>query len=228
MSNGFKQLDASTRWKVLVHAVRKGAESKGYAMKRHPGRGLSNIWDVQRGGEKRIAAIRTTQDRYIAFPPLNGGKKWKTLTDVDLVYVGAVDSKDEPTKVEVYCFDAKEVRQQFDAAYKARVSDGHIVKDNFGLWVNLDPDNRNIASSVGAGIAAKHKPIAVFALDDLIASTASSAVAESHDEVEEGEAEGASPKFSTIADVMAWACQSIAEISGVPASSVKLDLKIQY
>lgn len=227
MSNSFKQLSASVRWSVLVEGVKKAAQSKGYTMTRHPGRGLSNIWDLTRNGETRVAAIRTTQDRAIAFPPLDDGKTWKTLSNVDRVLVGVVDHKEDPTKVEVYCFDAKEVRQHFDAAYKARVADGHIVRNNYGFWVSLDPDDRNIASSVGAGLAAKHKPIAVYSLADLAASAAASNVAIAGIDEDDDEPEAA-PTFSTIADVMAWACKSIAEISGVPVASVKLDLKIQY
>ncbi len=226
MPNEFKQLSASVRWTVLVEGVKKAARAEGFAMVRQPGRGLSNIWNLERNREKRVAAIRTTQDRAIAFPPLNDGKAWKTLSDVDLVLVGVVDSKDDPTKVEVYRFDAKEVRQHFDAAYKARVGDGHIVKDNYGFWVSLDPDDRNIASSVGAGLASKHKPIAVYPLADLIPVATSDAALKVTNDVED-EAEDL-PTFATIAEVMTWARQSIAEIAGVSATSVNLELKIQY
>ena len=40
-----------------------------------------------------IASVRTTRDRWIAFPPLDGGTRWKTLDDVELVLVAAVDEE---------------------------------------------------------------------------------------------------------------------------------------
>jgi hypothetical protein len=61
----------------------EGAKKAGYALKRQPGRGLSNTWEVTKDGEAKIASVRTTRDRWIAFPPLDGGpagKRWMMLT----------------------------------------------------------------------------------------------------------------------------------------------------
>src|SRR5580658_2824944 len=103
VSNSWNDLSEYARtWRVLVHGAKKGAAEAGYTMSRLPGRGLSNVWQVQKNGKAQIAAIRTTRDRHIAFPPLEGGKKWKTLDDVDLVIVAATDSKHDPKKVAVY------------------------------------------------------------------------------------------------------------------------------
>ena len=38
----------------------------------------------------------------------------------------------DPRRIEVYLFDAGEVRQRFNANYAARVGAGLAVKDNFG------------------------------------------------------------------------------------------------
>ena len=156
----------------MVAAAKQGAEADGYELKRVPGRGLSNIWTITKDGKAQRAAIRTTRDRWIAFPPLAKGTKWKTLDDVAVVIVASVDSKEEPENIEVYIFPADEVRQRFDAAYAARVKDRLVVRDDFGMWVNLDLDKRAAPTAVGSGIIMKYKPVAVFSIEKLLAEKA--------------------------------------------------------
>ena len=120
MVNLLEDLSETVRWHLLVNAAKKAADAQGYSMERVPGRGLSNIWNVTKDGETKVASIRTTRDRWIAFPPLEGGTKWKTLDDVDTVIVATVDSKEEPENIEVYIFPSDDVRKRFDAAYAAR------------------------------------------------------------------------------------------------------------
>jgi hypothetical protein len=207
----------------MVDAARQGAEAHGYSLVRVPGRGLSNIWTITKDGMSQKAAIRTTRDRWFAFPPLNG--RWKTLNEVDVVIVATVDSRDEPENVEVYIFPADDVRSRFDAAYAARIKEGRIVKDNFGMWVSLDRDDRGIASSVGSGIIDKYERVARYAIDDLLA--ASEKKPSSLDEVVvEDDASEAGP--ATIAEVMEWARHRVADIAGVSPQAVKLDLKVEY
>ncbi len=91
-------LSEAARWRLLVDAAKQAAGKAGYKLTRVPGRGLSNIWSMEKGGKTQMAAIRTTRDRWIAFPPLNGGTEWKTLDDVKLVVVAAVELEREPTK----------------------------------------------------------------------------------------------------------------------------------
>lgn len=220
-------LPDSARWRLMVDAAKAGMMAKGYALERVPGRGMSNVWNVTKDGKTRIASIRTTRDRYIAFPPLEGGARWKTLDDVELVVVATVDSKDAPERVEVYLFPAGDVRQRFNASYAARLKEGQSIKDNFGMWVGLDRDDRGIAASVGAGILEKYEPIANYAIADLLAEHPP---AQTNDE-EPGQAAGeipATPTLATISEVMAWARDRVAEIAGVQAEAVKLDLKLEY
>jgi hypothetical protein len=170
MTKGLEGLTNAARWHLLVRAAKKGAETQGYTLSRVPGRGLSNIWHVTKDGRTQKACIRTTQDRWFAFPPLDNGKKWKTLSEVDLVIVAAVDSRDEPENVEVYLLPASEVRTRFDAAYAARADAGQILKNNFGMWVRLDQDTRELPASVGSGIIDTHKTVAVFPISELLAA----------------------------------------------------------
>ena len=225
MTNQINMSRNATSWKILVNGAKKGGESQGLALSRVPGRGLSNVWKTEKGGKKQLASIRTTRDRWIAFQPLEHGKKWKTLHNVDLVIVAAVDDREDPKNIQVYIFPAEEVRQRFDAAYKARSDEGHKNKDNFGMWVNLDTDNRGIAASVGSGLADKYKPIATYSIEALAADLPEG---DAVDEVDALDAEEKETQPGTIAEVMAWARTKVAEHAGVSVDRVKLDLKIEY
>ncbi len=228
MSNSWNELSEYARtWRVLVHAAKKGAADAGYTMSRLPGRGLSNVWEVKKDGKTHVAAIRTTRDRHIAFPPLEGGKKWKTLDDVDLVIVAATDSKKDPKKVEVYIFPASDVRKRFDDSYAARTEDGHVVRNNYGMWLSLDPDHRPGPSRVGSGIIKNYERAGLYPMETLVAEakalTWSDGDAEPDAPLEEDEVQP-----TTIAEVMDWARERVARIAGVKVEAVKLDLKVEY
>ena len=228
MSNDTNEPSEQARmWRQLVDTGKKGASEAGYAMSRVPGRGLSNVWSVTKDGKTQLACIRTTRNRWIAFPPLNGGKKWKTLDDVELVIVAAVDSKVEPKYVEVYILQADEVRKRFKSAYGARIKEQHVVRDDFGMWVNLDPDARDTASSVGSGLAKDFKPVARYSIESLETDVRHDGGPE-EDTVYADEPEVRSEKRpATIAEVMAWARARVAEIAGVRIEAVRLDLKLE-
>lgn len=224
MSNQLEGLSETIRWRLLVDAAKKALQAQGYSMQRVPGRGLSNIWTLTKGGETKTVSIRTTRDRWIAFPPLEKGTKWKTLDEVDTVVVAAVDSKDEPENIEVMMFSATEVKKRFNEAYAARIKDGQTVRDNFGMWVGLDHDDRGLAASVGSGIAEKHERLATYSIATLLEEAPQSAAEDS----EGGERTSSTPELATIAEVMAWTRNRLASIAGVAVDAVKLDLKIEY
>jgi hypothetical protein len=172
MTYGFGELSEGAKWRLMVDAAKRGAVDGGYEMTRLPGRGLSNVWELRKNGLMFTTSIRTTRDRWIAFPPLNGGKKWKTLDDVQRVLVATVDEKESPQKVLVYMFDATEVRERFDASHAARINAGHVVRDDYGMWVALDTRPAGHPSNVGSGLADKYRPIATYSIAALIESGA--------------------------------------------------------
>src|SRR5262245_55946385 len=133
MANTSNQSGRKVKRRVLVSAALLAAEQQGLTLTKLPGRGKSNVWEGRTNGKSERISIRTSKNRWFAFPPLNRGKKWRTLDDVDVVMVAAVDDSDDPRRAEVYRFDAKEVRRHFDAAYAARASAGHTIKDGFGM-----------------------------------------------------------------------------------------------
>lgn len=220
---GTKMADNQTR-RLLVEAAKRALTEQGFKLDRMPGRGPSNRWNLTKDGKTQAACIRTTQDRWFAFPPLENGTRWKTLDDVQTVVVSAVDRKEDPSKAQVFVFPATEVRKRFDAAYKARTANGERVQpDEYGMWVNLDPDLRGIASSVGSGLSKDYQIAACYPLSDLTTLTG-----REHEPVDENAGGDGAVEFQTIAQVIAFARAHISRLAGVAEEAVKLDLKIGY
>lgn len=217
MENEFLVMDNTQAWHVLVKAAKNALVGAGYEIERLPGRGRSNVWKIAKGGVEQLASIRTTQDRWFAFPPLDD--KWKTLDDVDIVVVSAVDDPEDPRNAQVYLFAADDVRDRFNAAYKARLEAGQKVRHNFGMWVCLDEDTRGIAASVGSGIATKHDPIANCSLSQIEVLDAP--------KPDDEEADEGSVTPATISSVLANAKAQIAAMAGVGIDQIRLDLKIE-
>lgn len=228
MTNRLKDMGETASWRLMVNAAVEGAKQLGYELKRQPGRGLSNTYEVTKDGKSSVASVRTTRDRWIAFPPLEGGTRWKTLSDVEMVLVSAVDDPANPQNVDVYLFPSEEVRKRFDASYAARIASGHTVRDNFGMWVKLDAGDADAPSQVGAGLAVDFPRIARFTLDELEASLTSQIAdkipADLKEEASHEEVEGLA--FSNVAEVLAFAREKIASLTQLPADSIKLDLKM--
>lgn len=200
----------------LVQRALTALQEMGYEVTDIPQRGRSVMWKIRKNGTEQLAALRTTRDRCIAFTRV--GDSWKTLDDVDRVIVSAVDDPENPKNAVIYDFPASEVQQRFDAAYRARVDAGHKVTNNFGMWVGLDGGNDEDPGGVGCGLADEFGVLATMPLMD--GPWANWSVSVDTDP-------GAGGKdVETVSDVLSWAQQRIADISGVPQASVRLDLHI--
>lgn len=193
MTNVLEGSSETIKWRLMVEGAKRGAGADGYTLDRVPGRGLSNVWVITKNGKSQKASIRTTRDRWFAFPPLENGKKWKTLDEVDVVVVATVDDRHDPKNVEVYIFPAAEVRKRFDASYAARVAAGQTMRNNFGMWVALDQKKRNSPADVGSGIVDLYKPVTIIPVADLLADVQASA-ASGEEASEAGSSEEASPE----------------------------------
>lgn len=223
-----KDMGETAAWHLMIGAALEGARQQGYTLKKQPGRGLSNTYQLTKDGKTQIASVRTTRDRWVAFPPLDGGKRWKTLDDVELVLVAAVDDRLNPQSVDVYFFPAEEVRKRFDASYAARIENGHTVRDNYGMWVMLDKGDDAVVTQVGHGIAEDYPPIANFSIDELegkVSGDVGKMADEGAPEPDQDVAQ-AGPALNTVADVLAFAREKIAVLTGIPADAIKFDLKM--
>jgi hypothetical protein len=228
MATRLKDMGQGAAWRLMVRGALKGAEQAGYTLKRQPGRGLSNTYEMTKDREVKVGSVRTTQDRWIAFPPLDKGKRWKTLDDVELVLVSAVDNRENPQNVDVYLFPADEVRRRFDASYAARIAEGHTVRDDYGMWVPLDKGDDQVISQIGHSLAVDYPAIAHFTIDELECEVISRSSGQDEEAlVDPMDTERpVDDQLNTIADVLTFSRNRIAALSGLPASSIMLELKM--
>ncbi|BAI95720.1 hypothetical protein Sj15T_00690 [Sphingobium sp. TA15] len=222
-----KEMGETVARRIMVGAAITAIEAQGYSLKRQPGRGLSAVYDAVKGNDKKVLSIRTTRDRWFAFPSLKKATAWKTLDDSDLVSVAAVDDVENPQAINVYLFPADEVRKRFDESRAARIANGHNVKDDWGMWVMLDKGDDNVISQIGHSLAVDYPPIATYTLDELEgeADTVKAEAAVVVEEEIEEEKETA-VALKTVADVLAFAQERIAALTGMPVEGIKLDLKM--
>lgn len=150
----------------LLQIAEDALKSDGWSVSRVQGAGKSSLRRMTRGGETKIVSIRTTQDRWIAFPRTPDDRSWITLADVDYVVASSVDDRDNPKYGLVHLIPGDEARARFDRAYAARKDAGHVIKIGRGVWVSLyDSESSNPVNLVGAGAGLAHPAIARVPLD---------------------------------------------------------------
>lgn len=223
MTTPYKSLSPQESWQMLNSAVTRALTEAGYEINRVPGRGRSNVHLISKGGKTQVASVRTSRDRWIAYPPLDKGKRWKTLDDSDVVIIAAVDDENSPSNVEVYQMTKDVVRKAFDKAYTEKIKTGRVVTNNFGMWISLD----NIESrgdAAAAGLLNGTKPMATYSIFDLLMEDNGG----SESEIADDTGADADPGPATIAEALAIARGHIATLAGVSPEAVKLELKIEY
>lgn len=222
MGNSFNSLSRGESRRVLITSALDALKDEGFDLKkkRGMGRGPSQVYIAKRDGKEQLLSIRTTRNRWFAFPPFDGG--WKTLDDVDLVAVSAVDNPENPEKAEVYLFSAKSVRDKLDAEHAVRKANGYVITENVGLWIYLDPIEDEDQGSMGSGLASDETRIAEIPFDegDVFSFTIDAQAPE--DQLGEP-----TKKQGKIPDILLSARKSIAHLAGVDIESVKLELRIE-
>jgi hypothetical protein len=163
---------------ALVNAALATLEKEGWKVARVRGGGKGRVRRITKGSKSLLAAIRTSQDEYIAFPRTEDDSEWATLADVDVVVCAAVDDARNPKVAQVHMFEAADLRQRFDRAYAARLKAGHSIPKGRGVWVSLyHEEGTDPVGRVGAGIGLAHPPIARIPLNAVEAPNAGSSVA---------------------------------------------------
>ena len=149
----------------LVDICTSVLEQEGWQTRQVRGFHGARIRRITRDGDSKLAAIRTTQDSWIAFPRTRDGSKWATLSEVDVVVVASVDP-DDRTFARIHMIDAEEMRNRFDRAYAARLGAGHTIPRGRGVWIALYKNEvSDPVTLVGAGAGIANKPIARVLLD---------------------------------------------------------------
>lgn len=166
--NGSQKVDKLKLRKALFSHAIELLRKKGWTVEKARGLGKGSVRRITRDGESKLVSIRTTQDRWFAFPRDEKNKRWGTLDDVDLVVVASVDDMHEPRFALIHLFDAEVVRERFDRAYAARLAAGHTVPHGYGLWIGLyTRDEPDPVSHVGGGLGKDYPAIAAIPLQAL-------------------------------------------------------------
>lgn len=151
--------------KKLISAALDTLERQGWTVARAKDV-AGRVRSITKNGKTRLAAIRTTQDTWIAFPRDLKDTKWGTLSEVDVVVVASVDDPHNPKFANVHIIEAKEMRDRFDRAYAARRAADHDIQLGRGLWISLYQDEATSpVQLVGAGAGIANPPIARVPLD---------------------------------------------------------------
>lgn len=145
----------------LFRAGIETLKNNGWTVERIPREGKASVRRITKGDVTKKVSIRTTQDRWIAFPRNDADNGWATLGEVDWVVAVSVDNRDNPRFAQVHMIDGDEMRARFDRAYAARRNAGYTLPKGRGVWVSLyDSESNDPVTHVGAGAGLSHPPIA--------------------------------------------------------------------
>ncbi len=153
--------------KRRLFAIGIGAlERTGWTVEKVEGSGKSSVRRITKGAESKIVSIRTTQDKWIAFPRTEKDKKWRTLDEVDAVVPVSVDSRHNPKFAKVHMIDGDEMRARFNRAYAARKAAGHTIPIGRGVWISLyHSEAQDPVSLVGAGVGLQFPAFATVPIE---------------------------------------------------------------
>lgn len=165
MTNVSKTAEKTEVRRQLISAAVSVLESQGWQVTRERGDVRGRVRRITKNGRSQLAAIRTSQDHWIAFPRTADDKKWVTLSDVDVVVAAVVDDPTNPRLARVHMFDARDLAKRFDRTYKARQDAGHQIQKGRGLWVPLyQKTGDNPVYFVGGGVGLDSPPVATVPL----------------------------------------------------------------
>jgi hypothetical protein len=147
-------------WEAALSALKQ----QGWSVERVLGSGKSSMRRITKGRIAKIATIRTTQDRWIAFPRTKGDKGWLTLDDSEIVVVASVDDKDVPKFAWIHLFDQADIKRRIDKAYALRMKAKRSIPIGRGVWISLYDEDDGSPKLAGAGAGNASPPIAKMPL----------------------------------------------------------------
>jgi hypothetical protein len=166
MTNVYGSPEKVTMKSALFGAAIAALESDGWKVERVAGSGKSSVRRITKGKDSKVVSIRTTQDRSIAFPRIEGDKSWRTLDEVDAVVAASVDDKENPHFANIHLLPGDEMRDRFNRTYEARLKAGHTIPVGRGVWLSLYANESfSPVHHVGAGAGNKYPPFAKVPLD---------------------------------------------------------------
>lgn len=136
----------------LTRVAEQALSEDGWGVERISGSGKSSLRRIIRGSNSKVVSIRTTQDRWIAFPRIDEQDNFGTLPDVDAVVASSVNDPDNPEEAWVHLLDGEDMRARFSRAVQARKAAGYALPIGRGIWISLyDEEQETPVTKVGAG-----------------------------------------------------------------------------
>ena len=205
--------------RLLVDSCIQVLEREGWRVTKVSGFGNARIRRIARDGKSKLAAIRTTQDQWLAFPRAKDDTRWATLSDVDVVVVASVDPGD-PLFARIHMMDADELQGRFDRAYAARRAANHTIPRGRGVWIALyQNEASDPVTLVGAGAGIANPPIARVELTGIDAPAAGAPLATATEPASAGDPD---ERTLTIAEAKAGLARSF----GVTPSNIKITIEV--
>jgi hypothetical protein len=187
MTNVYGSPEKVTMKAALFGAAISALEKDDWKVERVAGSGKSSVRRITRGAVSKVVSIRTTQDRSIAFPRIEGDKSWRTLDEVDAVVAASVDDKEDPHFANIHLLPGDEMRDRFNRTYEARLKAGHTIPVGRGVWLSLYAnESSSPVHHVGAGAGNEHPPFAKVPLDATTLISADNEVDEEESKSDEG------------------------------------------
>jgi hypothetical protein len=148
----------------LRTCARAALERRGYSVTADKGQGFvpGARRIAIRGAAEIKVAVRTSLDREIGLMR-NADGNWRTIPKVDMVVV-AVPALGDPTSVEVFGFDPKVLKREFDAALAAQLKRYPDLHHKAPIFVSLDKVSGKAKSGMVSGLKTKTQWREVLAL----------------------------------------------------------------
>lgn len=171
MTNIFGSPEKAERRDRLFEIAVETLERYGWKVERIERSGKAGVRRITKGGKSLVAAIRTTQDRWISFARTRDDKRWLTLSDVEVVVAASVDDKHNPKEAWVHIFKQPDIVARFDRAYVARMAASFSIPVGRGVWLSLyDKEAKDPVTLVGAGAGLDTPAIEKVLLDGAVPS----------------------------------------------------------
>lgn len=222
MTDIFKNENKLIRRRKLLSAAKIALIKDGWEILHAPEAAGRAVFRINRNNESHLVSIRTTQDQWFAFLPLEEGG-WKTLDYVDKVIVSSVDVVENPKEAWVYMFEAEYIRERFDKAYAARTKDGKILPFDRGMWVSLFVKDDSITPHfIGGGVAIDKDRLLRIRFDEIEIETSQNET-ESSDENDEPEINDASPQKQNL--IIHEVKRLLSESLGVSVDKIRITIE---
>jgi len=147
----------------LRACAREALKRRGYSVTADKGQGFlpgARLTAIS-GATKIKVAVRTSLDREIGLMRDDDGN-WRTIPKVDMVVV-AVPAVGDPASVEVFGFDPKVLKREFDVALAAQLERYPDLSHKAPIFVSLD----NVSGKAISGLKKKAQWREVLAVNSV-------------------------------------------------------------